>query len=376
MRTYEQTHPWVSFRLDLRKVPASVWLLLGRTAALGERLGGAPLPPGEARERDRRTLAEGVLASAALDGNTLGREEALLLLEGRFDPPNAQRYLKVELENLVKASQWTEDRIRSGDRTLTPWTIQMFNAQVLKGLPWDDDVRPGEWRLAGASTSQLPGVPAEDLELVMERLCDWLASPLFDPEAEEERHPMALVRAAMAHLYLVWAAPFAEGNGRTARLVEHQLLLAGGVPSRAALLPVIGLDRIRPVYARLAAQCARTNDPLPFLGHWVRAYADELDRHWQWIEAVQRTAAWTAHLDAAFDPTATRHEARQRQLLMDLLAAPGPVPPGQVPTLSTALAHLYAPLHPKTLQRDIEALARRGFVVRTTQGVQAVGMQG
>lgn len=373
MRTYEQTHPWVSFRLDLRKIPAPVWLLLGRASAMAERLGSAPLPPMEAARIDGRVLAEGVLASAAMEGNTLRPADVEALLQGQLHLPPSQLYLKVEVDNLVKATRWTEDRIRSGDDVITPWTIQMFNAQVLKGLPWDEEVRPGEWRAQDGTPTRATGVSAEDIPLVMERLCDWLSGPLFDPEPEEERLPMALVQAAMAHLYVLWIAPFGEGNGRTARLVEHQVLLSAGIAPRAALLPTIGSDRIRSLFAKLPLQCARTGDPIPFLGHWVRAFLEEQVSLWGHIEEVQRRAAWTAHLDASFDPGSSRHAARQRQLLLDLLNAPQPVAPSKIPRLTTALAELYAPLHAKTLQRDLDALVQKGLLLRSEAGVQALG---
>ncbi|MBL8001243.1 MAG: Fic family protein [Flavobacteriales bacterium] len=364
----------MNFRLDLRKVPASVWLLLGRASALCERLANSPMPPREASTIDLRLLGEGVLASAAMEGNTLRAEQVTALLRGTLDLPPAQQYLKAEVENLAKAVRWTEDRVRSGDLALTPWTIQLFNAQVLKGLPWDEEVRPGEWRTGVSGPRATGGAPAEDLDLLMERLCDWLSGPVFDPEPEEERLPLALVKAAMAHLYLLWLAPFGEGNGRTARCVEHQVLLSAGVPPRAALLPTIGLDRIRSAYFKLPGQCARTNDPLPFLGSWVRAFVDELALVWEAVEAAQRNAAWTTHLEASFAHGSSRHATRQRQLLHDLLAAPGPVMPGRIPGLSTALAQLYAPLHPKTLQRDLEALAAKGFLERTEKGVRALAI--
>jgi len=372
VRTYEQTHPWLSFRLDLRKIPAPVWLLLGRAASLSERLGLAPLPPKEAEQHARRTLAEGVLASAAMEGNTLRPGDVMEHLDGTLQLPPSQLYLRTEIDNLVKATRWTQDRIQAGDSTLTPWTVQMFNAQVLKSLPWDEEVRPGEWRVPGHPVS-VPGAPAEDVPLLIERLCDWLNSPLFDPEPPEERVPMALVQAALAHLYLVWIAPFGEGNGRTARLVEHQLLLAAGLSPQVALQPATGLDRIRSAYGRLFGQCANTNDPVPFIGHWVRALVDELERSWGLVEAAQRKAAWTAHLEASFDPTASRHAARHRQLLADLASAGAPVAPGGIPRLSPALAELYAPLHPKTLQRDLGSLAAKGFVIRTGDGFVATG---
>ena len=47
MRTYEQTHPWLSFRWDPRNVPYPVWLLLGEATAACQQLREAALPPQE-----------------------------------------------------------------------------------------------------------------------------------------------------------------------------------------------------------------------------------------------------------------------------------------------------------------------------------------
>ncbi|WP_433223897.1 Fic family protein [Dactylosporangium sp. CS-047395] len=46
--------------------------------------------------------------------------------------------------------------------------------------------------------------------------------------------PLAMIKAMLAHLYLAWIHPFGDGNGRTARLIESQLLLQAGVPVPAA----------------------------------------------------------------------------------------------------------------------------------------------
>ncbi|MBK9286512.1 MAG: hypothetical protein IPN38_02210 [Flavobacteriales bacterium] len=143
MRTYEQTHPWLSFRVDLRKLPPPVWLLLGRAAALSERLGNAPLTPSETERTDLLILAEAVLASAAMDGNTMKPRDVEEHLAGTLKLPAAQQYLQIEVDNLLKATRWTQDRIQAGDTQNPPWAIQMFNAQVLKSLPWDDQVPPG-----------------------------------------------------------------------------------------------------------------------------------------------------------------------------------------------------------------------------------------
>jgi len=49
MRTFEQTHPWISFRIDSRQAAPSLWLLPGEAVSKCERLAGVPLRPATAR---------------------------------------------------------------------------------------------------------------------------------------------------------------------------------------------------------------------------------------------------------------------------------------------------------------------------------------
>jgi len=44
-RTYERTHPWLRFSLDLRQAPAQLWILLGECRSKCEHIAGMPLRP-------------------------------------------------------------------------------------------------------------------------------------------------------------------------------------------------------------------------------------------------------------------------------------------------------------------------------------------
>ena len=70
-RTYERTHPFIRFRVDLKEAPASLWILLGEAQSKCEHLSGVPLPVGVQRELNQLYLAKGVLATTAIEGNTL-----------------------------------------------------------------------------------------------------------------------------------------------------------------------------------------------------------------------------------------------------------------------------------------------------------------
>ncbi len=44
-RSFEQTHPWISFRLDLSLAPPSFWLLMGEAQSKVQHVVGSLLLP-------------------------------------------------------------------------------------------------------------------------------------------------------------------------------------------------------------------------------------------------------------------------------------------------------------------------------------------
>ena len=62
MRTYEETHSWLTFLADLRQVPSGLWVMLGECQSKCEHIKDAPILPDTKRELFRLYLAKGVLA--------------------------------------------------------------------------------------------------------------------------------------------------------------------------------------------------------------------------------------------------------------------------------------------------------------------------
>jgi Fic family protein len=85
------------------------------------------------------------------------------------------------------------------------------------------EVMPGKWRGGDVQVGAHVAPPADELP-------SWMAR--FD-ECAPERFGRAerLVAIAAAHHRLLWIHPFADGNGRVARLLSHALLQRAGVGS-------------------------------------------------------------------------------------------------------------------------------------------------
>jgi len=110
------------------------------------------------------------------------------------------------------------------------WTLKEYNRIVLQGLDLEEGVVPGEIRKHSVVVGSYRAAPAEDCDYLLERLSDWLEAD-FEPPEPDFRLPWVILKAVVAHLYFVWIHPFGDGNGRTARLMELQTLLAAGVPT-------------------------------------------------------------------------------------------------------------------------------------------------
>ncbi|HMN04099.1 MAG TPA: Fic family protein [Flavobacteriales bacterium] len=371
MRSYEQTHPWISFRFDPRQLPWPVWIRLGEAAAICRQLRTAALPAKDGELIGYIVLLHGVVANAALDGNTLSEDQVDRLLEGSLQLPPSQLYMEREVRNLVKAVAWTEARAKAADHDTGPWTLQVLNAQVMKELADEQGGAPGQYRTV-RDPNPSGGVAPEDIPTLIERLQTWLQGPPFTPEHEEEKLPMAIISAAIIHLYLRWIAPFAAGNGRTARLVEFQLLLNAGIPAPAAHQMAAHAAATRTEYERQVAHAARPGgDPVPFVAYMVNGFADALRSLADEVNEAQYQHLAQEELRRLTLPDGSPAGERLMALATGIHAQPGKIATSRIPRLSAELALAYSRLNAKTLQRDLAQLEHLGLVERSRGAVRA-----
>lgn len=118
MRTFERTHPWLSFRIELRKAAPPLWLLLGEAASKCDHMAGVPLRPATAQSLHQLYLAKGALATTAIEGNTLTEKEVLARIQGKLKLPPSKEYLGQEVDNIVAACNGIGERLRNGDAAL------------------------------------------------------------------------------------------------------------------------------------------------------------------------------------------------------------------------------------------------------------------
>lgn len=163
---------------------------------------------------------ESVHTSTAIEGNTLDREAAMVVLVEGADPDQP---LEIEKVNLDEAYELMASLADDKSTKIDQGIIRTVNSMVLKGLPDAAARTRGKYRVGAslivdASTRQLRyrPPPPQWVPKLMENLVldinEWI---------EKKPGPIA---AALAHFGIISVHPFDDGNGRTARLIADMML--------------------------------------------------------------------------------------------------------------------------------------------------------
>jgi Fic family protein len=372
-RKYEKSHPWLRFSVDLGDALPSFWIMLGECKSKCENISGVPLRPDIARQLNQVYLAKGAWGTTSIEGNTLSEEEVLRHVQGKLEVPPSKEYLKQEIDNIIKESNRMLDAVSNREALeISPERIREINKIVLNGLQLAPEVVPGEIRKYSVGVMNYRGSPAEDCGYLLARLCDWLNGPDFEPRAGLERLHMALLKAVMAHLYIEWIHAFGDGNGRTGRLLEVQILLASGVPSPACHLFSDHYNLTRKDYlTQLQAASASGGDIIPFLTYALAGFLEGLKGQLAYIRKLHMEVAWLNYIHEHFLHQPGKAAHRMKTLLIDIFEEQAPVPVSEIDQISPKLAKAYAKMHPRTPMRDLETLEEKGFLIREGKAVRA-----
>lgn len=372
MAEYERTHPWISFKADLKPAPPALWLALGEARSKCEHLAGVPLKPSVAQYLHQVYLAKGVLATTAIEGNTLTEKEALAIVQEKSELPKSQEYLEREITNILKAANLIVEQIEQrGPHEITVEEIKTYNKLVLDGLELEPYVEPGEFVKVDIAVAGYHGAPWQECPMLVEKLCRWLNSKDFKHKDDDEI-TYGILKAMVSHLYLVWIHPFGDGNGRTARLMEVRFLTEAGVPSSAAHLLSNFYNRTRNDYYRRLREASKTDRGfIDFLMYAANGFVEGLKEQLARVKFHQWHVSWQNFVHEQFSGKNSVSERRQLRLVLALSEQSNPVPKPELRRLTPQLAELYASKTNKTLTRDIHALEEMKLIESAEGGYRS-----
>lgn len=373
-RTFERTHPWIKFHLDLTRSSRHLWMLLAEAQSKCEHVAGVPLLPSVALHFYRVYLAKGVMATTAIEGNTLTEEEVLKAIDGELQVPPSKEYLRQEVNNIIEACNQIATNVFERDSCdISVQDIKDFNQLVLKDTPLGEGVTPGEIRRHSVMVGRYRGAPPEDCEYLLGQLSNWLSGLEENtPGFSSRQIALGILKAIATHLFMVWIHPFGDGNGRTARLMEFQILLSCGVSTTAAHLLSNHYNMTRAEYYRQLDRTHRSGEEIiPFIEYALQGFVDQLKEQIDTIKNQQLKVHWINYVHDVFGNRDSVTQIRRRRLVLDLTEKPEPVPISGIRHLSPRIAEAYAGKTPKTIQRDINNLTAQGLIEKTKDGVRA-----
>ena len=355
-------------RSDLIRIEAS------REAALN-----LVLPPDWKTQLDRLNRVRAVHGTTALEGNPLSEAEVgrqMDLLASPSASPATPSRDQRQVRNAGRAQDWVRQRFTPTAASLQRSDILQMHELITEGSDETNNL-PGRLRTHSVvvGTEALGGVhrgtPPQDVSGLVDRFVEFVNSRAFMAQH-------AVVRALLAHFFLVTIHPFGDGNGRVSRLVEAGILYQG----EYNVFGFYGLSnyfyRHGDEYKRLLQQSRHTQpfDLNAFVAFGVEGFAAELKGINNFIKTKLNRVVYRTTLVRAFNQRAGKRRRvinqREYNLLDFLLQETEPVDPfAEEPSLKIAYSKLrqapyvrsvYREVRPRTFHRELTRLAEMGFI--------------
>ena len=335
-------------------------------------------------ELNRLNRVRAIHGTTAIEGNLLSEEQVRDFLKRSSadrDSNVPRSGDQLQVQNAERAQVWIRERVKSrSDLSLRLENLLHLHKLITDGEHNAENV-PGRLRTKPVvvGTKDLGGVhvgaPPAQLDKLLGDYFGWL----YSRETQERWHPV--VRALLAHFFLVTIHPFGDGNGRLSRLVEAYLLLVGGYNIHGFYGLSSFFYQNVDDYRKLL-QTSRRHQPFDlteFIGFGLRGFENELRGINTFIQRRQNRSMYmdTLNRTRTMRKSARRYvlSSREYNFLSQLLEKTHPHDPfdasdekrialGEV--RADALFQLiYNGVSARTFMRDIEQLRVKGFVKLT-----------
>ena len=330
---------------------------------------------------DRLNRVRAVHGTTAIEGNPLSEAEVAQQME-RLEQQNYDDKGKtatkeqLQIRNAGEAQAWVKKRFLPDSPPVGLRDILTMHEMITR----DSDTRnniPRELRSFSVTvgTEDLGGVhrgaPHERLPHLMEEYIDFINSRRLDDD-----HPV--IRALLAHFFLVTIHPFGDGNGRVSRLVEAGILFQRGYNVHGFYGLSNYFYRHEQEYKSILQQCRKSQpfDVTPFIRFGVAGFASELKGINNFVKARINRLVYRTMIIRAFSkrmgPRRRLLNQREYNLLDFLLSETEPVDPfSDSPSRKISLSELleanyvqsaYRNVTRRTFHRELIRLGELGFI--------------
>ena len=335
---------------------------LAEIKALASVIRGIPLPPYVQARMDSLNIMRAVRGTTGIEGTEASEEEVEMIIQS----PPGKRVLPVSRardEQEVRNASELMDYITQivGDDPqgmITELMIREFHYKLTEEIDYERNI-PGMYRRHAVQAGDYrPPPTGEEVERLMRDFVEW-----FNHGPALEWDP--IIRAVVAHFYVISIHPFGDGNGRTSRGVESYLLYQAGLTARGFYSLANFYYRKRSEYTRMLDLVRFETDPdlTPFVRFSLNGLLEEL-RHVH--NEVLESMKLISFRDLAHETLSVSGKlgtrVGERQLLFLLELTEEPVSMRDIRNGAHPLSRFYRGVTTKTFTRDIRSLQEQGLI--------------
>ncbi len=341
------------------------------------------LLPSEWKNRlDRLNRIRAIRGTTGLEGNPLAEEQVARVLDDDGDATAATTDAVADttdelvVRNAGAAQEWVRSRFGPGKLPLSAGDILYMHRLMTTGSDETHNA-PGRFRTHDVTvgTAALGGIHRGAPHSRVQRLTHEFAEFV---NSRKLRHEPPVVRALLAHFFLVTIHPFGDGNGRISRLVEAAVLYEGEYNVHGFYGLSNFFYRHGDRYKTLLQKCRRRwpFQVAPFVEFGLEGFADELRGINNFIQTKLNRLVYRDMMSRAIGVRVGKRRRllnqREYALLDFLLEETEPrdpfaaEPSRQLPltelTRSSFVRHVYRDVKRRTFVRELTRLAKNGFI--------------
>lgn len=352
----------VNFDLTLRVDTQHVIQCLAQIHALSGVIRNIPIPPSVQNRLDRLNILRAVQGTTGIEGTELTEEELGRILGTDSEAPALERGREREereARNAEALMRYVAEFVsHNPEAPVSEPLILKFHEILTEGIDYPHN-EPGRYRNHPVNVGfYRPPADGDEVRRLMSEMVRWLntgRAASWDP----------VLKAIVAHFYLVSIHPFGDGNGRTSRALESFLFYKAGVNVRGyySLANYFYRNRQEYVHHLNLIQTQGGNDLTPFVSFALKGLALELEAvHAEVLEEVRTIAFRDYAREFLADEGKLGTPAGERQLSLLTGLSRETVSLRMLRSGNHHLSHLYRRVTTRTMMRDLGYLKENGLI--------------
>ena len=352
----------VHFNTHIDHRSVGILSCLAEVKALASVIRGIPLPPYVQERIDRLNIMRAVRGTTGIEGTEASEEEVEMIIQsppGEKVLPSSRAKDEQEVRNARELMDYITQISRDNPLgAITEEMLREFHYRLTKDIDYERNI-PGNYRRHAVQAGDYrPPPTGEEVERLTREFVEW-----FNRGSALEWDP--IIRAVVAHFYIISIHPFGDGNGRTSRGVESYLLYQAGLTARGFYSLANFYYRKRSEYTRMLDMVRFETDPdlTPFVRFSLNGLLEELRHvHNEVLESMKLISFRDFARETLSMSGRLGTRVGERQLLFLLELTGKPVSMRDIRNGVHPLSRFYRGVTTKTLMRDIHSLQEHGLI--------------